>query len=51
LFPRYQRATADPAGKLKISLPMREVDVKRPGMIFKGNPRNNLTQIQLPIGS
>ena len=36
--------------KLKISLPTREVYVKGPGMIFKGNPKNYLTEIQLPIG-
>jgi DNA-binding transcriptional MerR regulator len=41
------------AGELKmnISLPTREVYVKGPGMIFKGNPRNYLTEIQLPIGA
>jgi len=37
--------------KLKISLPTREVILKGPGMIFKGNPRNYLTEIQLPIDS
>ena len=36
--------------KLKISLPTREVYVKGPGIIFKGNPQNYLTEIQLPIG-
>jgi DNA-binding transcriptional MerR regulator/effector-binding domain-containing protein len=36
--------------KLKISLPTREVYLKGPGMIFKGNPKNYLTEIQLPIG-
>ena len=35
--------------KFKISLPTREVYVKGPGMIFKGNPKNYLTEIQLPI--
>ena len=43
-----------PAGarerKLEIVLPTREVYVKGPGMIFKGNPKNYLTEIQLPIG-
>lgn len=34
--------------KLKISLPTREVYVKGPGIIFKGNPKNYLTEIQLP---
>ena len=36
--------------KLEIVLPTREVYVKGPGMIFKGNPKNYLTEIQLPIG-
>jgi DNA-binding transcriptional MerR regulator/effector-binding domain-containing protein len=35
---------------MKIALPTREVYVKGPGMIFKGNPKNYLTEIQLPIG-
>ena len=35
--------------KLNIVLPTREVYVKGPGMIFKGNPKNYLTEIQLPI--
>lgn len=37
--------------KLKILLPTREVYVKGPGMIFKGNPKNYMTEIQLPISS
>ncbi|MBE0542809.1 MAG: MerR family transcriptional regulator [Verrucomicrobia bacterium] len=37
--------------KLKISLPTREIYLKGPGIIFKGNPKNYLTEIQLPIGS
>lgn len=36
--------------KWKISLPTREVYIKGPGMIFKGNPKNYLTEIQLPAG-
>ena len=36
--------------RLKTSLPTREVYLKGPGMIFKGNPKNYLTEIQLPIG-
>ncbi len=36
--------------KVKISLPTREVYFKGPGIIFKGNPKNYLTEIQLPIG-
>jgi effector-binding domain-containing protein len=35
--------------KLNISLPTREVYLKGPGMIFKGNPKNYLTEIQLPV--
>jgi effector-binding domain-containing protein len=37
--------------KTKISLPTREVYVKGPGIIFKGNPKNYLTEILLPIQS
>jgi DNA-binding transcriptional MerR regulator len=35
--------------KLKAILPTREVYLKGPGMIFKGNPNNYLTEIQIPI--
>jgi len=35
--------------KVKIALPTREVYVKGPGMFFKGNPKNYLTEILLPI--
>jgi DNA-binding transcriptional MerR regulator/effector-binding domain-containing protein len=35
--------------KWKITLPTREVYLKGPGMIFKGNPKNYLTEIQLPL--
>jgi DNA-binding transcriptional MerR regulator len=35
--------------KLKIALPTREVYFKGPGMIFKGNPKNYLTEILLPL--
>jgi DNA-binding transcriptional MerR regulator/effector-binding domain-containing protein len=35
--------------KSRIALPSREVYVKGPGMIFKGNPKNYLTEIQLPL--
>ena len=31
-------------------LPTREVYIKGPGMIFKGNPKKYLTEIQIPIG-
>ncbi len=33
----------------KVSLPTREVYLKGPGMIFRGNPKKYLTEIQLPI--
>lgn len=36
--------------KTAIVLPTREVYVKGPGMIFKGNPKNYLTEIQIPVG-
>jgi DNA-binding transcriptional MerR regulator/effector-binding domain-containing protein len=36
--------------KTNITLPTREVYLKGPGLIFKGNPRNYLTEIQLPVG-
>lgn len=35
--------------KAGIVLPTREIYLKGPGMIFKGNPKNYLTEIQLPI--
>jgi effector-binding domain-containing protein len=35
--------------KFNLALPTREVYVKGPGMIFKGNPKNYLTEIQLPL--
>jgi len=35
--------------KLNLVLPSREVYVKGPGLIFKGNPKNYLTEIQLPF--
>lgn len=34
---------------LKISGPIREIYLKGPGMIFKGNPKKYLTEIQIPI--
>jgi effector-binding domain-containing protein len=33
----------------EVEIPTREVYLKGPGMIFKGNPRNYLTEIQIPI--
>jgi DNA-binding transcriptional MerR regulator/effector-binding domain-containing protein len=35
--------------KLTVALPTREVYIKGPGMIFKGNSKNYLTEIQLPF--
>ena len=32
-----------------ILMPTREVYLKGPGMIFKGNPASYLTEIQIPI--
>ena len=37
--------------KLALALPSREVYLKGPGIIFKGNPNNYLTEIQLPLAS
>jgi DNA-binding transcriptional MerR regulator/effector-binding domain-containing protein len=37
--------------KMSVGLPTREVYLKGPGMIFRGNPKNYLTEIQLPIGA
>jgi DNA-binding transcriptional MerR regulator len=34
-----------------IALPTREVYLKGPGMIFRGNPRHYLTEIQIPLAS
>ena len=34
-----------------IEMPTREVYIKGPGMIFKGNPKNYLTEIQFPLRS
>ena len=33
-----------------VAVPTREVYLKGPGMFFKGNPRNYVTEIQLPLG-
>ncbi len=35
--------------RLNLTLPTREVYLKGPGMIFKGSPKNYLTEIQLPF--
>ncbi len=34
-----------------VGLPTREVYLKGPGMVFRGNPKNYLTEIQLPIAA
>ncbi len=34
---------------LEADMPTREVYLKGPGMIFRGNPKNYLTEIQIPI--
>ena len=33
----------------KVSLPTREVYLKGPGMIFRGNPAKYVTEIQIPV--
>ena len=35
----------------EVVLPTREVYVKGPGMIFRGNPKNYLTEIQMVVKS
>jgi hypothetical protein len=37
--------------KYQVSLPTREVYLKGPGMIFRGNPKNYLTEIQMLIAA
>ena len=37
------------AKEYEIVMPTREIYLKGPGIIFKGNPKNYLTEIQLPI--
>jgi effector-binding domain-containing protein len=46
----YDQARAYCAEKgYKLAIPSREVYLKGPGIIFKGNPKNYLTEIQLMI--
>ena len=46
----YQKALAHAKEKdYKLTSPCREVYLKGPGMIFKGNPKNYLTEIQLMV--
>jgi DNA-binding transcriptional MerR regulator len=50
LGPSYERAIRYAKDKgYTIASPTREVYLKGPGMIFKGNPKNYLTEIQLPV--
>ena len=35
----------------EIVMPTREIYHNGPGMIFRGNPKNYLTEIQIPVGS
>jgi DNA-binding transcriptional MerR regulator len=37
------------ARNYKVVLPTREVYIKGPGVIFKGNPKNYVTEIQIPV--
>lgn len=46
-YARLFRAAAERG--LAVKLPTREIYRKGPGMIFKGNPRNYLTEILLPV--
>jgi len=46
----YQRLLAELKRRsMAAALPTREVYLKGPGIIFRGNPRNYLTEIQIPI--
>ena len=46
----YEKALAYVKEKgYKLAVPCREIYLKGPGMIFKGNPKNYLTEIQLMI--
>ena len=52
LGPAYEKAIRYAKDKgYTIASPTREVYLKGPGMIFKGNPKNYLTEIQIPIDS
>jgi DNA-binding transcriptional MerR regulator/effector-binding domain-containing protein len=46
----YAKALAHVREKsCRVLVPTREVYLKGPGMIFKGNPKNYLTEIQMPV--
>jgi DNA-binding transcriptional MerR regulator/effector-binding domain-containing protein len=48
--PSYAKVLKDVKDKgYRVVMPTREVYLKGPGMIFKGNPKNYLTEIQIPI--
>ena len=34
---------------MKINFPIREIYIKGPGMIFRGNPKKHITEIQFPF--
>lgn len=52
LKPSYERVLKYmESNQLKPGLPIREVYIKGPGMIFKGNPEKYVTEIQFPISS
>ena len=36
---------------VKVVGPCREIYIKGPGMIFRGNPKNYLTEVQMPIAN
>ena len=46
----YEKALAYAKARgLRLSSPCREVYLKGPGMFFRGNPKNYLTEIQLMV--
>lgn len=52
LGPSYGRALEYARERRQqVALPTREIYLKGPGMIFRGNPANYLTEIQLPVVS
>ena len=50
LGPTYERLlTAVKERSLEIVMPTREIYLKGPGMIFRGNPKNYLTEVQFLV--
>lgn len=48
--PTYQQLIAyAKSNQLQLLSPGREIYIKGPGMIFKGNPKNYLTEVQIPV--